>query len=257
MLTATLTKSLVATAISAQRQKGAMVKLAQELIRVPSVTPNDFGCQDIIRKRLERLGFTCETLQYHDVTNLWAVLHPLKNSNNNQGKLITFVGHTDVVPAGPEEAWSHPPFNADIVDGILYGRGAVDMKGGIAAYIVALERFLEKYPGADLSYSLGILLTSDEEGDAKWGTREVLTTLESRGINIDMAIVGEPSSLIRVGDVVKVGRRGSLGGDLSLIGIQGHVAYPHLAKNPIHESLGALKEMVDEVWDEGTIFKNP
>lgn len=167
-------------------------------------------------------------------------------------KLIAFLGHTDVVPAGPVEAWTVPPFDGKIVDDILYGRGAVDMKGGVAAYIVALERFLEEHPDAELPYSLGILLTSDEEGVARWGTREVLTTLKSRGTKIDMAIVGEPTSVTRVGDVMKVGRRGSVGGDLSIIGIQGHVAYPHLAKNPIHESLGALKEMVDEVWDDGT-----
>jgi succinyl-diaminopimelate desuccinylase len=236
--------------VAIRNNKGTVVNLAQELIRIPSVTPNDLGCQEVVRKRLERLGFKCETLQYHDVTNLWAVLHPSKKDDGGE-KLVAFVGHTDVVPAGPTEAWSLPPFDGNIVDGILYGRGAVDMKGGVAAYIVALEQFLGKHPSSELPYSLGVLLTSDEEGVARWGTREVLTTLQSRGIKIDMAIVGEPSSLTRVGDVIKVGRRGSLGGDLSIIGIQGHVAYPHLAKNPIHESLGALKEMVDEVWDEG------
>lgn len=239
-----------------RHSKGAVVQLAQELIRIPSVTPNDLGCQEVVQKRLERLGFQCETLQFHDVTNLWAVLHPHKNGGGDaehqqEEKLITFLGHTDVVPSGPEDAWTIPPFEGKIVDDILYGRGAVDMKGGVAAYIVALERFLGKRPGVMLPYSLGVLLTSDEEGPARWGTREVLTTLKSRGTQIDMAIVGEPSSLTRVGDVIKVGRRGSLGGELSIIGIQGHVAYPHLAKNPIHESLGALKEMVDEVWDDG------
>jgi succinyl-diaminopimelate desuccinylase len=254
--TTTTVKNMLANAAktmataATRHGKGTVVNLAQELIRIPSVTPNDLGCQEVVRKRLERLGFKCETLQYLDVTNLWAVLHPNKKSDGEE-KLVAFLGHTDVVPAGPVEAWTIPPFDGEIVDDILYGRGAVDMKGGVAAYIVALERFLEKRPNAELPYSLGVLLTSDEEGLARWGTREVLATLQSRGIKIDMAIVGEPSSLTRVGDVVKVGRRGSLGGDLSIIGIQGHVAYPHLAKNPIHESLGALKEMVDEVWDEG------
>lgn len=233
----------------------AVVNLAQELIRIPSVTPQDLGCQDVVRQRLEKLGFACETLQYNDVTNLWAVLHPQEETSRTgeeEGKLITFLGHTDVVPPGPVDAWNVPPFEGKIVDNVLYGRGAVDMKGGVAAYIVALERFLEKYRKRSLPYSLGVLLTSDEEGTARWGTREVMRTLQERGVKIDMAIVGEPSSLSRVGDVIKVGRRGSLDGDLSIIGIQGHVAYPHLARNPIHESLGALKDMVDEVWDEGT-----
>eukprot|EP00539_Tryblionella_compressa_P002239 CAMPEP_0178745866 /NCGR_PEP_ID=MMETSP0744-20121128/7515_1 /TAXON_ID=913974 /ORGANISM="Nitzschia punctata, Strain CCMP561" /LENGTH=473 /DNA_ID=CAMNT_0020399061 /DNA_START=160 /DNA_END=1584 /DNA_ORIENTATION=- len=272
------------TALSFSSSQAA--NLAQELIRIPSVTPQDRGCQDVVRQRLETMGFVCETLSFQDVTNLWAVYNPVANHNHNTNHdhkpLVAFIGHTDVVPSGPVEAWSYPPFDGKIVappsdgeddysDAILYGRGAVDMKGGIAAFLVALETFLgsnsdngddqdENGPSlsssssssSSLPYSIGVLLTSDEEGDAQWGTRATLEELKRRNVQIDMAIVGEPSSLSRVGDVVKVGRRGSLSGDLSIIGIQGHVAYPHLAKNPIHESLGALKDMVDEVWDEGT-----
>lgn len=248
-LTLPLSKSGITTS-SSNQQKSAVVKLAQELIRIPSVSPNDFGCQDVVRQRLERLGFVCETMKFKDVTNMFAVLHP---RGEQEGKLITFLGHTDVVPSGPEEAWTYPPFDATIADGVLYGRGAVDMKGGVASYIVALERFLENHPVSDLPHSLGVVLTSDEEGVARWGTREVLTTLQSRGIDIDLAIIGEPSSLDEVGDFIKVGRRGTLLGELTIHGVQGHVAYPHLARNPIHESLGALKDLVDEQWDEGTL----
>lgn len=255
-------------------QNSAVTKLAQELIRIPSITPKDLGCQDIIRQRLERLGFICETLRYDDeVTNLWCHLpqpQPPQATVEDRVPLVVFLGHTDVVPTGPHSAWKHPPFEATVVedpttkDEVLYGRGAVDMKGGVAAFVIALERFLlerqeqqnekdkQKEITSDLPFSIGVLLTSDEEGPAIHGSEPALTELQQRGTVIDMAIVGEPSSLMRVGDVIKVGRRGSLSGDLSIHGIQGHVAYPHLARNPIHESLGALKEMVDEVWDEGT-----
>jgi succinyl-diaminopimelate desuccinylase len=153
---------------------------------------------------------------------------------------------------GPPDAWKFPPFGGQIHNQILYGRGAVDMKGAIASFVIGLERFLQKLSTSNLPYSLGVLLTSDEEGQAQWGTRAVLNELHRRGTSIDMTIIGEPSSLNQVGDVVKVGRRGSLDGDLSIIGIQGHVAYSHFARNPIHESLGALKDLVDEVWDQGT-----
>ena len=260
-----------------------VVKLAQELIRIPSITPNDFGCQALVRNHLQPLGFECETMQFHDVTNLWCVLDgskvsssrsvPKNGDNIDDGnRLIVFVGHTDVVPPGSVEEWTYPPFDGTITttsDGqevrgedatqndstcTLYGRGAVDMKGGVAAFVSALECFLSKHKYTEMNgSSVGILLTSDEEGDAKYGTKEVLNELvRNRDMQISMAIVGEPSGLQKIGDVIKVGRRGSLSGDLTLHGIQGHVAYPHLARNPIHESLGALKDMVDEVWDHGT-----
>jgi succinyl-diaminopimelate desuccinylase len=227
-------------------RKTSVVDLARDLIRRPSVTPNDSGCQDLIAERLERLGFVTETLKYHDVTNLWAIRHGAERSE----KLVVFAGHTDVVPAGPAEKWKHPPFEGTIENGILHGRGAVDMKGGLASFVVAAERFVTKYP--HYRGSIGLLLTSDEEGEARWGTQEVISELMRRGVSIDMGIVGEPSSIEQLGDVVKVGRRGSLGGELVIHGIQGHVAYPHLAKNPLHESLGALKDLVDMHWDDGT-----
>jgi succinyl-diaminopimelate desuccinylase len=212
--------------------RGAVVKLAQELLRIPSITPNDLGAQEIIRQRLEKVGFKCETLQYHDVTNLWGALEPL-SSGKKRLPLVTFLGHTDVVPTGPESAWTYPPFDAAIeVDhetsesDVLYGRGAVDMKGGIASFIIGLEEFLLNNRDEDQQFRIGVLLTSDEEGDAKCGSRETLEELKRRGEVIDMCIVGEPSSLNQVGDVVKVGRRGSLSGDLSIIGIQGTFYVP-------------------------------
>jgi succinyl-diaminopimelate desuccinylase len=184
-------------------------------------------------------------MKFHDVTNLWAI-----RGDPMSTRLIVFAGHTDVVPSGPPELWTYPPFDGTIKDGVLYGRGAVDMKGGIASFIVALQRFIENHP--DHGGSIGIILTSDEEGKARWGTREVISELTKRGITVDMCIVGEPSSIEKLGDIVKVGRRGSLSGELTILGIQGHVAYPHLAKNPIHESIGALKDLVDMEWDKGT-----
>jgi succinyl-diaminopimelate desuccinylase len=235
--------------------KTAVAALARELIRRPSVTPNDGGCQDFIAERIRKLGFQTETLKYHDVTNLWAIRHGLQTNKPGlpaAGKLVVFAGHTDVVPAGPLDKWEHPPFEGVIDEqhGILHGRGAVDMKGGVASFVVAVERFVKEHP--QYAGSIGFLLTSDEEGEAKWGTKEVISELQNRGVSIDMAIVGEPSSIDQLGDVVKVGRRGSLGGELIIHGIQGHVAYPHLAKNPLHESLGALKDLVDMHWDDGT-----
>lgn len=221
--------------------------LAQELIRRPSLTPSDWGCQDLIANRLEKFGFTTEKLIYQDVTNLWAIRH---GGLEPEKRLVVFAGHTDVVPAGPPEKWEHSPYLGIIKDGVLHGRGAVDMKGGLASFVVAVERFVAKHPY--YRGSIGLLITSDEEGEARWGTQEVLSELTRRGVSIDMCIVGEPSSLDQLGDVVKVGRRGSLGAELVIHGIQGHVAYPHLAKNPLHESLGALKDLVDMHWDDGT-----
>jgi len=223
--------------------KSAAARLAQELIRIESVTPNDNGCQAVVQKHLEQYGFACETMQYHDVTNLWAV-------RGKKRPLVVFAGHTDVVSPGPLDQWKHPPYEGVVEDGLLYGRGAVDMKGGIASWIVALERFVAAHP--DHNGSIGVLLTSDEEGPAIHGTKEVVAELTRRGTVIDMGIVGEPSSKEATGDTVKVGRRGSLGGELTIIGIQGHVAYPHLSRNPIHESLGALRDLVDMEWDQGT-----
>jgi succinyl-diaminopimelate desuccinylase len=223
-------------------------KLAQELIRIESVTPRDNGCQDIIKARLVKLGFATETLKYHEVTNLWAT--HVGSHSKQKLPFVVFAGHTDVVPPGPANKWTHPPFGGIVKDGILYGRGAVDMKGGIASFVVALERFIHEHENH--AGTIGVLVTSDEEGEARWGTREVVKELTRRKIEIDMCVVGEPSSTNQTGDVVKIGRRGSLSGDLMIHGIQGHVAYPHLTRNPIHESLGALKDLVDEEWDQGT-----
>jgi succinyl-diaminopimelate desuccinylase len=224
-----------------------VASLARELIRVESITPNDGGCQTIVRNRLEKIGFICETMKFEDVTNLWA--H--RGDVRNRRPLVVFAGHTDVVPVGPISEWKYPPFQGVIDDqDVLHGRGAVDMKGGIAAFIVALEDFLQLNP--DHLGSIGIILTSDEEGPAKFGTKLVVEELTQAGITIDMSIVGEPSSREKVGDAIKIGRRGSLGGDLIIKGIQGHVAYPHQSLNPIHESLGALKDLVDMNWDNGT-----
>jgi len=226
-------------------QTSKATRLARQLIRIESITPNDNGCQAVVQEHLEKLGFACETLNYHEVTNLWAV-----KGSNNKKPFVIFAGHTDVVPPGPLEKWTYPPFEGALVDGILFGRGAVDMKGGIASFLVGLESFLSKCP--DHEGSVGVLLTSNEEGEAIYGTKEVVSELTRRGTVIDMCIVGEPSSTEKTGDIIKVGRRGSLGGELTIHGIQGHVAYPHLSRNPIHESLGALRDMVDTQWDQGT-----
>eukprot|EP00984_Skeletonema_dohrnii_P038507 scaffold41796_cov133-Skeletonema_dohrnii-CCMP3373.AAC.1 len=221
-----------------------VASLARQLLRIESITPNDGGCQDIVRNRLEKIGFICETMKFEDVTNLWA-------HRGNTSPLVVFAGHTDVVPSGPTKEWQYPPFDGVIDDqNVLHGRGAVDMKGGIAAFIVALEDFLHLNP--NYAGSIGIILTSDEEGPAKFGTKLVVQELTRAGITIDMGIVGEPSSRDKVGDTIKIGRRGSIGGDLIIKGIQGHVAYPHQSLNPIHESLGALKDLVDMNWDNGT-----
>jgi len=242
------------------------VSLARDLIQIESVTPNDNGCQPLIAARLNAMGFHSETMQYQDVTNLWSV----RNAdvvNDKVGTtarpLVVFAGHTDVVPPGPTDQWTHPPFSGTIethtslntdnevvsTEERLYGRGAADMKGGIAAFVTAVERFVEAHP--DHQGSIGFLITSDEEGPAKHGTREVVEELKQRGTEIDMCIVGEPSSQYILGDIIKVGRRGSLSCELIIRGIQGHIAYPHLARNPIHESLAALNEMVQRKWDDG------
>lgn len=218
------------------------LELAKALIRRPSVTPQDSGCQQLIAERLAPLGFVAETLQFGEVTNLWL--------RRGQAKpLFVFAGHTDVVPTGPLERWSSPPFVPSVRDGRLYGRGAADMKGSLAAFITACERFIFRHPGHQ--GSIAFLLTSDEEGPAVDGTVKVVETLGARGEQIDMCIVGEPSSSERCGDVVKIGRRGSLNARMRVLGEQGHVAYPHLARNPIHELAPALAELTREVWDQG------
>lgn len=219
--------------------------LAIELMAKPSITPHDANCMPLIIERLKRVGFQTEILRFGEVDNLWA-------KRGEGGPLLVFLGHTDVVPPGPMAAWTSPPFEPTIRDGHLYGRGAVDMKGSIAAMVVAIERFMTAHP--TLHGSIAMLLTSDEEGPAVDGTRKAVDALVNRGEKIDWCIVGEPSSLNHVGDMIRNGRRGSLSADLTIEGLQGHVAYPHLAKNPIHLFAPALAELVNTVWDEGNAF---
>lgn len=218
------------------------VALTCELIKRPSVTPKDEGCQELIGQRLAQLGFTLETMVFEDTTNLWA-------RRGIDGPVFCFAGHTDVVPAGAEHAWVYPPFSATRKDGYIYGRGAADMKGSLAAMVVATERFIANHP--DHKGSIAFLITSDEEGPFINGTPKVVETLEARDEKITWCLVGEPSSTAELGDVVKNGRRGSLSGDLTVFGIQGHVAYPHLAENPIHLASPALAELAQSQWDDG------
>ena len=219
-----------------------VLELACELISRPSVTPEDAGCQALVAERLARAGFAIEPLRYGDVDNLWA-------SHGSGAPVLVLLGHTDVVPPGPREAWSSEPFEPVIRDGVLYGRGAADMKGSVAAFVVAAERFVADHP--DHPGTLALLLTSDEEGDAIDGVRKVADTLRTRGQRIDWCITGEPSSTARLGDLLRVGRRGSLSGTLVVKGVQGHVAYPHKARNPVHQAAAALAELVARQWDAG------
>lgn len=218
------------------------LELATALISRPSVTPDDAACQAIVAARLRKLGFAIEAMMFGEVENLWA-------RRGRARPLLAFAGHTDVVPPGPREAWTSDPFVPDVRDGKLYGRGAADMKSSIAAMVVAVERFLVRHP--DHRGSIAFLLTSDEEGPAVDGTVKVIEKLEQRGEKIDWCLVGEPSSESRLGDVLKNGRRGSLNGVLKVKGIQGHVAYPHLARNPIHAVAPALAELARIEWDRG------
>lgn len=229
-------------------QHSATIELAKQMIACRSVTPDDAGCQDLMIARLERLGFKVERLQFEDVSNFWA-------RRGNEGPLFCFAGHTDVVPSGPEERWEHPPFEPVIEDGFLCGRGAADMKGSLAAFVTALERFIDHHP--DHNGSISLLITSDEEGPFINGTTRVVDHLEARNEKITWCIVGEPTSTAKVGDVIKNGRRGSLSGSLVVRGKQGHVAYPHLVRNPIHLAAPALAELATEVWDEGNEFFPP
>ncbi|MFE8034251.1 succinyl-diaminopimelate desuccinylase [Thiohalocapsa marina] len=218
------------------------VALAKALVSRPSVTPEDAGCQALLSERLSALGFRLEPMRFGEVDNLWA-------RRGEDGPLFCFAGHTDVVPPGALEEWTSDPFDPQIRDGLLYGRGACDMKGSLAAMITATEAFVAAHPKH--RGSIAFLLTSDEEGPAKDGTVRVVETLSARGEQIDYALVGEPSSHSRLGDTVKNGRRGSLNATLRIRGKQGHVAYPHLADNPIHRAAPALHALATEVWDRG------
>lgn len=222
-----------------------VLSLTEDLISRPSVTPEDAGCQQMMADFLSPLGFAIEPMVFHDTTNLWA-------RKGTQFPVFCFAGHTDVVPPGPIEKWDSPPFEPTIRDGMLYGRGTADMKGSIAAMMVAVQRLVTDYPNH--KGSIAFLITSDEEGPFINGTPKVIETLEARNEKITWCLVGEPSSTTKVGDVVKNGRRGSLTGDLTVFGIQGHVAYPHLAENPVHSAAPALAELASTHWDHGNEF---
>ncbi len=226
----------------------AVLSLLKDLVSRRSITPEDAGCQPLLISRLEKLGFVCEVLIFEDTTNLWA-------RRGTEKPLFCFAGHTDVVPTGPEEAWKYPPFQPTVSDGLLYGRGSADMKSGIAAFMVALEQFIDKHQ--DHNGSIALLITSDEEGPFINGTTRVIDTLEARNEKIDYCIVGEPSSTKHVGDTIKNGRRGSLTADLTVTGVQGHVAYPHLVENPIHSCSPALAELTSIQWDSGNEYFPP
>ena len=219
-----------------------VLELACELISRASVTPDDAGCQALLGARLARAGFAIESLRFGQVDNLWA-------SHGSGAPVLVLLGHTDVVPPGPTRAWASDPFVPVVRDGVLYGRGAADMKGSVAAFVVAAGRFVAANP--DHPGTLALLLTSDEEGDAIDGVRKVAATFRERGQRIDWCITGEPSSTARLGDLLRVGRRGSLSGTLVVKGVQGHVAYPHKARNPIHQAAPALAELVARQWDAG------
>jgi len=222
-----------------------VLEFAKDLISQPSVTPEDANCQEMMIARLEAVGFNIERLNFGEVINLWAV-------HGESGPILAFAGHTDVVPTGPVENWTSHPFEPEIRDGYLYGRGAADMKGSIAAMTIAAERFVSEHP--DHSGRLAFLITSDEEGPAVDGTVKVIEHLKQQGEQITWCVVGEPSSTSRLGDVIKNGRRGSLNGELQIQGKQGHIAYPHLADNPIHGGCPALADLISEHWDEGNDF---
>lgn len=222
--------------------------LAEQLIAQASVTPEDGGCMDIITQRLKAAGFSLEAINRGGVTNLWA-------RRGNTSPLVCLAGHTDVVPTGPREQWQSDPFTPTYRDGFLYGRGAADMKGSLAAFVTAVETFVAQHPTH--RGSIAFLLTSDEEGDAIDGTTAVVETLKARGEAMDFCIVGEPTSVTTLGDMVKNGRRGSLSGRLTVKGIQGHIAYPHLAKNPIHLAAPAIAELAGTEWDQGNEFFPP
>ncbi|WP_297832330.1 succinyl-diaminopimelate desuccinylase [Thermomonas sp.] len=221
----------------------AVLDLACALIARPSVTPEDAGCQALVAERLQVTGFGIEHLRFGEVDNLWAT------HGGDEGPVLGLLGHTDVVPPGPREAWASDPFVPEVRDGVLYGRGAADMKGSVAAFVIALERFVAAHPRH--RGKVALLLTSDEEGDAIDGVRKVAEVFRERGERMDWCITGEPSSKSVLGDLLRVGRRGSLSATLSVHGVQGHVAYPEKARNPVHQTLPALAELAARRWDEG------
>jgi succinyl-diaminopimelate desuccinylase len=222
--------------------------LTQALISRASISPADGGCQPLLSERLERIGFTVERMRFNNVDNFWA-------RHGSATPLFCFAGHTDVVPTGPLEEWGTDPFTPVVRDGILYGRGAADMKSGLAAMLMACERFVREHPRH--RGSIALLITSDEEGQSVDGTRRVIEALEARGERIDLCVVGEPSSETQLGDTIKIGRRGSLSGRLTVHGVQGHVAYPQLADNPIHALAPALVELTTRTWDAGNEHFQP
>lgn len=226
----------------------ATLSLAQKLIRCESITPHDGGCQELISERLKNLGFRIEFMKFHDVKNLWA-------RHGTSSPLVVFAGHTDVVPTGPLDAWTSPPFEPNIREGFLYGRGAADMKSGLAALIVAAENFIQKNP--NYKGSIAFLITSDEEGASINGTKKVVEALVARQEKMDYCIIGEASSEKFLGDQIRVGRRGSLHGKLSIYGKQGHVAFPEKAINPIHVASTFLQEITSTTWDQGNEFFPP
>jgi len=231
----------------------ATLDLAKQLIRIPSVTPEDLGCQKIIADRLSDIGFNIENLRFSDVDNLWA-------RYGTQSPLFVFAGHTDVVPTGPIEQWSSDPFTPTISNDVMTARGSADMKSSIAAMVCACEDFLtdkKAVSALETAGSIAFLITSDEEGPAINGTVKVIEHLVGNNEKIDWCLVGEPTSTNTVGDVIKNGRRGSLSGDLTIHGVQGHIAYPHLAKNPVHLFAGALQDLCNETWDNGNDFFPP
>lgn len=228
--------------------KQQILSLAQHLIQRPSISPNDEGCQQLIAERLQAVGFHIEWLPFGDTLNLWA-------THGTGEPCLAFAGHTDIVPVGDENAWTYPPFSAEIVDNVLYGRGAADMKGSLAALVIAAETFVKNNPNH--AGKIALLITSDEEAAAKDGTVKVVETLMQRQEPIHYAVVGEPSSGKVLGDVIKNGRRGSITAELYIEGVQGHVAYPHLAENPVHTSLGFLTELTTYQWDNGNEFFPP
>ena len=241
-------------------QTNATLQLTEQLLSLASVTPNDAGCQALLAQRLQALGFACETLESGPadfrVTNLWAK-RPASASHTSSkpAKTLVFAGHTDVVPTGPLAQWDSAPFSPTHRDGKLYGRGASDMKTSLAAFVVAIEEFLARAP--DPALNIALLLTSDEEGPAVDGTVVVCNTLKARGEVLDYCIVGEPTSVERTGDMIKNGRRGTMSGKLTVKGVQGHIAYPHMADNPIHRVAPALAELVNIRWDEGNAYFPP
>lgn len=224
------------------------LNLAEQLVACPSVTPEDGGCVAIVEERLRRIGFAIEAINRGGVTNMWA-------RRGSASPLFCFAGHVDVVPPGPADRWQSPPFEPTRRDGFLFGRGAADMKGAIAAFVAAAEDFVGRHP--DHSGSIAVLLTSDEEGDALDGTVAVVEVLQARGETMDYCLVGEPTAVSRLGDTLKNGRRGSLSGKLTVKGVQGHIAYPHLARNPIHLAAPAIAELAGTEWDQGNEFFPP